>query len=174
MDIFEKAIEFVLKHEGGYVFDPHDPGGETNFGISKKAYPNLNIKELTEEQAKAIYKRDYWDKIKGDELPHVVAFALLDTAINCGVFKASMWLQLSLNLLCKKGLKMDGVIGPKTVAALEECSKPKIVMYVLYLRLRHYLSLENDRFFRGWVERVTDLMKEIAKIGGGQDAQRGA
>lgn len=59
---FEKAVAFVLRHEGGYTNDNRDPGGETKFGISKRAYPSLDIKNLTEEQAKVIYRRDYWDR----------------------------------------------------------------------------------------------------------------
>jgi len=62
---FDKVIDKVLINEGGYVNDPHDSGGETNFGISKRAYPNVNIKELTTAGAKSIYKKDYWDKVKG-------------------------------------------------------------------------------------------------------------
>ena len=68
-DNYLACIEVVLKSEGGYVNDPHDPGGETNFGISKRAYPSVDIKHLTKEGAIAIYKKDYWDKIKGDDLP---------------------------------------------------------------------------------------------------------
>ena len=65
---FEKAVEFVLRMEGGYVNDPKDPGGETNFGIAKKSYPGVDIKNLTEEQAEEIYKRDYWEKYNIGEL----------------------------------------------------------------------------------------------------------
>ena len=57
---FDEIIEVVLEHEGGYVNDPHDAGGETNFGIAKRWYPDVDIKNLTKEQAKKIYHQDYW------------------------------------------------------------------------------------------------------------------
>ncbi len=83
---FEKAVAVVLRHEGGYVNDPDDPGGETNYGISKRAYPHLDIARLTVEQAKAIYRADYWERIAGDSLTSQhYANALLDTAVNMGV-----------------------------------------------------------------------------------------
>lgn len=66
---FEEAVEFVLAYEGGYVNDPNDPGGETNFGISKRAYPNVDIKNLTREDVIDIYRRDYWDRCRCGELP---------------------------------------------------------------------------------------------------------
>ncbi len=77
---WEKAISFVLKWEGGYSNDPYDSGGETKYGISKRSYPNLDIKNLTLEQAKEIYKRNYWDKIDGDNLPYPRDIIMMDTA----------------------------------------------------------------------------------------------
>ncbi len=159
---FGKAIQFVLEHEGGYVFDPHDPGGETKYGISKRAYPDVDIKNLTEEEAIEIYKRDYWEKIQGDSLPYALSLALLDTAVNCGVFKAGIWFQMSLNVLFKKGLKLDGIIGPKTVAAAQDCDELKVAIYLLSLRLRHYLN-SDPRYLKGWLSRVLDLVKELLK-----------
>lgn len=85
MASFDQAVTQVLKHEGGYVNDPNDPGGETKYGISKKSYPNVDIKNLTIDQAKAIYKRDYWDAVGADNLPPNVRYAAFDTAVNMGV-----------------------------------------------------------------------------------------
>ena len=82
---FDRAITFVLAQEGGYVNDPNDPGGETNFGISKRAYPDVDIAGLTAEAAKGIYKRDYWDVLLLDSRSYADAVAILDTAVNMGV-----------------------------------------------------------------------------------------
>lgn len=89
-DNFQIALKFVLKHEGGYVNDPDDPGGETKYGISKRAYPNEDIKNLTRERAEFLYKRDYWD-IPGfdlDNFPQDVAVVLFNVAVNMGVGRA--------------------------------------------------------------------------------------
>lgn len=88
---FEKAVEVVLDFEGRYYEnDPTDPGGETKFGISKKAYPDVNIKDLTEEQAKEIYYRDYWQKTGCDELSYPLDIVIFDTAVNMGIGKAHL------------------------------------------------------------------------------------
>ena len=83
--MFDKIIEFTLKYEGGYVNDPDDPGGETRFGISKRSYPNVDIKNLTIEEAKKIYKRDYYDAVDFGIMDEKTKNALFDTAVNCGV-----------------------------------------------------------------------------------------
>lgn len=132
---FEEAVAKVLKHEGGYVNDPDDPGGETKYGISKRAYPNVDIKNLTEAQAKAIYKRDYWDAIGADQLPANVRYAAFDTAVNMGVGKA------------KQFIKESGGDFEKFIA----------------LRRAHYARIieRNPRlakFQRGWENRVNDIV----------------
>lgn len=92
MSSFDKALEFTLRWEGGYVFDHDDPGGETKYGISKRAYPNVNIKELTREQAGDIYKRDYWNTFNCDNLSVADACAVFDTCVNCGVARTAIFL----------------------------------------------------------------------------------
>ena len=82
---FETVVHMVLEHEGGYVNHPSDPGGETKYGISKRAYPDVDIAELTKDDAANLYKRDYWDRIKGDELPVGVACVVMDYAVNSGI-----------------------------------------------------------------------------------------
>lgn len=89
---FEKAIDFTLRWEGGYVNDPADPGGETKFGISKRAYPAEDIRRLTLERARLIYCRDYWNAINAEELNPQLAIAAFDTAVNMGVTRAKQWL----------------------------------------------------------------------------------
>lgn len=89
---FQQAVTFVLNQEGGYVDNPRDPGGETNFGISKREYPWLDIPNLTREDAVRIYYADYWRKSGADQLPMPLALVVLDTAVNLGVGKAKEFL----------------------------------------------------------------------------------
>lgn len=107
---FETVVHMVLEHEGGYVNHPSDPGGETKYGISKRAYPDVDIAELTEEDAASIYKRDYWDRIKGDDLPASIACVVMDYAVNSGISRASKALQSVCGIS-----NPDGVIGPHTL-----------------------------------------------------------
>lgn len=91
MDVFAKAFTFSRQWEGGYVNDPKDPGGETKYGISKRAYPDLDIKLLTLEEAKKIYQRDYWDALP-DISNDGLKIAAFDTAINVGLGRTKLWL----------------------------------------------------------------------------------
>jgi lysozyme family protein len=95
MDNFPASIVFVLAREGGYVHDPVDAGGETNFGISKRAYPDLDIKSLTRADAEVIYRRDYWVPAKCDQLPWPLALCHFDAAVNHGVGQATRFLAKS-------------------------------------------------------------------------------
>lgn len=135
---FEKAFEIVIGVEGGYSNDPNDPGGETMFGISKRAYPNLDIKALTLDDARAIYLRDYWrpagcDQIEDDAL----AILVFDAAVNQGVTRA---------------LKFAG--GARTAVEFQA------------ERALHYASLPTfARFGRGWMRRLfTVILKSGAKV----------
>ncbi|WP_052351548.1 glycoside hydrolase family 108 protein [Deinococcus pimensis] len=92
MSLFDECLTLVLGHEGGYVNDPFDPGGETNWGISKRQYPNLNIRALTREDAARIYRRDYWDAMMCDTLPPGLALCTFDTAVNSGIGRAGQFL----------------------------------------------------------------------------------
>lgn len=107
---FARIVKMVLHHEGGYVNHPSDPGGETKYGISKRAYPEINIMDLTEEKAAELYKRDYWDRIKGDDLPVSVACVVMDYAVNSGISRASKALQSVCGIS-----NPDGIIGPNTL-----------------------------------------------------------
>jgi lysozyme family protein len=82
MSVFDDLIGRVLTHEGGYVSDPRDPGGETRFGIAKRSYPNVDIKALTRDDAIAIYRRDFWVRVQGDKLPRAFAFQALVLKFN--------------------------------------------------------------------------------------------
>ena len=112
-DNFDKAFKIVVGEEGGYVNNPKDPGGETKFGISNSSYPTLDIKNLTIDQAKDIYRRNYWNRVDGDEFPYEIALPLFDAAINEGVSEAIIQLQQAA------GVTPDGVMGHNTIEAVK-------------------------------------------------------
>lgn len=155
--LFDRAVSAVLAHEGGYVNDPKDPGGETKFGISKRAYPKLDIAGLTLPAAVAIYRRDYWDKIRADELPPDVAWVAFDTAVNMGTAQAVRLLQKAANV------ETDGVIGPKTI---EASKAPGVAARIAHLRADIYRSLPTfSRFGRGWIRRVEENLAAARGLG---------
>lgn len=152
---WEKAIEFVLKMEGGHVNDPNDPGGETKYGISKKAYPNVDITNLTLDEAKKIYKRDYWDQCHCDELPTGFAISIMDMAVNMGTGKAKRLLQTVLEV------GVDGIIGPITVSAAHKARDWRVKKF-LAGRLVEYTRIINKNpnlmvFANNWSYRVVSL-----------------
>ena len=128
---------FVLKHEGGYVNDPKDPGGETKWGISKRAYPNLDIKNLSAEDATRIYSRDYWDVCNCDNLDYPLCTVVFDSGVVDGPVRAIQWLKAS-----------------------------KDIAGYLLLRKLYYANLvkknpAEQRFLAGWLNRVGDLQKLV-------------
>jgi len=156
--MFDTAVELILKHEGGYVDDPHDAGGETNYGISKRAYPDLNIKELTRDDAKQIYRRDYWDAVRADEMPEPVAVAVFDMAVNAGNRTAIRLLQRVVRVTD------DGIIGPVTLAAVNSAKPDEIAVRYAAERLMHYAAIPGwQRYGRGWARRVIETTLEGLK-----------
>ena len=153
---FDEAFDQVVKHEGGYVNDPRDPGGETKFGISKRAYPSLDIKALTLAEAKAIYRRDYWDRARcGDLLPGV-AFDVFDAAVNSGPGQAIRWLQRAV------GVADDGVVGPITLAAVKRLDPEVLQARYTGQRLEFMTRLSGwDAFGRGWARRVAQNLQAV-------------
>lgn len=154
---FENAIDIVLKHEGGYVNNPADPGGETKYGISKRAYPALDIKNLTVKQAKEIYRRDYWryDRIRNQQ----VATKVFDMAVNMGPPRAHRLLQRALKHLGRKRLVVDGKFGPKTLRATTQVNPEDLVTELRALVAERYarLTLKNRSlsiFLKGWMRRA--------------------
>ena len=156
---FDEIIEITLEHEGGYVNDPTDLGGETNYGIAKRFYPDVDIKNLTKEGAKEIYKKDYWDKNKVDDLPDDLKYIFFDCCVNQGRGTAVKILQRAIN---GKGgnLTVDGRFGPGTSFGLAKY-KPSIDRVRCY-RLKHYYDLvnkkpEQERFLFGWYRRALSV-----------------
>lgn len=148
---FDEAFKVLIGHEGGYVNDPKDPGGETKFGVSKRAYPKEDIAGLTLERAKALYLRDFWDVIHADELPKHVRFAVFDAAVNSGVRQAIKWLQRAV---C---VTDDGVIGHKTLSAVVAMDPYKLAAVYNGQRLKFMTELHTfSTFGRGWARRVAE------------------
>jgi len=136
---FDRAVKFVIQHEGGYVNNPSDPGGETKYGICKRAYPKLDIKNLTEQDAIDIYKKDYWIPCGAESLDDSLALVHFDTAVNMGLSRAETFLQAS---------------GQN---ALDYLLK-RIGYYVALTRKNGKLKT----FLNGWVNRVMDCYNEIS------------
>ena len=152
---FDEAFERLCGHEGGYVDHPDDPGGETNFGISKRAYPNEDIKGLTLFRAKQIYLRDYWGPAGCDTVPHTLKFDLFDMAVNSGVNKAVKTLQQ----VC--GTDVDGILGPRTLLAISTMPTTRLVARFNGYRLEFLASLSTwPTFGRGWARRIATNLKE--------------
>jgi len=156
------VLDMIIKHEGGYVNHPEDPGGETKYGISKRAYPDVEIDKLSESDAKAIYKEDYWNRIKGDDLPISVACVVMDYGVNSGISRASKALQGVCGIT-----NGDGVIGPHTLSAVwttfKEQGKDFVIEGVTNQRQEFIRNLSiYDTFGKGWERRIKETL-ELAK-----------
>jgi len=148
---FDQAFDVLIKHEGGYVDHPSDPGGRTNYGISQRAYPSEDIRNMTLERAKQIYRRDYWDACRCDELRGDIGFHVFDAAVNSGVRRASLWLQAAA------GATPDGKIGPQTIAAANAMDPSDVVRMISGIRLRFMTDLSTwPSFGRGWTRRIAN------------------
>jgi lysozyme family protein len=150
--MFETALNLVLGYEGGYVNDPSDPGGETNMGICKRDYPELNIKNITRDQATVIYKSKYWDVCKCDLLPSALAICVFDSAVNQGTGTSVRLLQEAL------GVTIDGNVGPVTLAATEQKDIKRLVRDFTGCRILRYTKTKNwDIYGKGWIKRAIDV-----------------
>ena len=154
---FDEIINVVLHHEGGYVNDPKDPGGETNYGVSKRAYPDVDIKNLTEDDAKDIYRRDYWDKNHCGDLPEDLRHVYFDMCVNMGAGRATKIMQETANA---KGanLKIDGGMGPMTIGAMKNVELERVRAY----RVKYYATLierkpDLAKFYFGWFKRSLEV-----------------
>lgn len=153
---FDPAVEIVLEHEGGKRIsrDPRDPGGLTKWGISQRSFPDLDIENLTKNQAKTIYKMQYWDKVVCDELPARYRLMVFDTAVNMGVARATTMLQSLLKV------KPDGKIGPVTLAATRSTYAQEILDAYTVGRIILYTKMSHFKVYRrGWVWRTIECYK---------------
>ncbi len=168
MTNFETALAFVLKSEGAWSGDPNDSGnwtggkvlaGElkgTKYGISAASYPNLDIQNLTLTEAQAIYKSDYWDKIHGDEMPLTIAVIAFDSAVNQGVGGAIRLLQKVY------GVKVDGVLGKQTLAAIQSAPTKAMAIEFLSRRIMAYTEAAGwPGNGLGWTRRMFNLADKV-------------
>ena len=155
MRLFEKHIRHILKFEGGYVNDPDDLGGETNYGIAKRFYPDIDIKNLKVNDAIKIYYMDYWIPAKCNDLPLFLQLIHFDTAVNTGIKRAAKILQKSIGTV-----EVDGIIGAKTIQAsstisLADYSVERCLYYAKIVRHRK----KQSKFIVGWIARVRRVIK---------------
>jgi lysozyme family protein len=146
---FDQAFELLIGHEGGYVNHPKDPGGETKFGISRRAYPNEDIAGLTLDRAKLIYARDYWEPAGCNEWPEAIRFDVFDVAVNSGVGTAIKMVQRACFA------EVDGVAGPKTRLAVKAMNPLVLHARINGARLAFMADLPTwPAFGRGWAKRI--------------------
>ena len=139
---FDQAFDRLIGNEGGYTPGEGDPGGETNWGISKRSYPDVDIANLTREGAKAIYLRDFWQRGQMDQYDPAIAFQVFDMAVNSGIETAVRILQRAA------GVAEDGHIGPITVAAIKAKSVTDMLMLFIAYRIKYWTRLSN--WPHGW------------------------
>lgn len=146
---FEQCIECVLDIEQGYVFDSNDPGGETNWGISKRQYPNVDIKNLTKAEAINLYFQDYWTPLKCAQLPSRLRLCAFDASIHHGVERAIKMLQGAV------GTKQDGILGPKTLEAARVADEVSSLSNFLLMRHGFVTGLPQwGTYSKGWSKRL--------------------
>jgi lysozyme family protein len=161
---FKECITRLLEHEGGFVNHPDDPGGITNHGVTKKVYEEWverevseqEMRDLTHEDVAPIYKNNYWDRLRADDLPSGVDWSCFDWGVNSGTSRAAKALQRIV------GVEQDGGIGPMTLQAVAEVEPTEIVEQMHHMRDKFYRDLSTfDTFGRGWIRR-NDETKEQA------------
>jgi lysozyme family protein len=152
-----EALKHILKYEGGYVNHKDDPGGRTNLGVTQRVWEEWTGKPATEEDMRGLtvamvsplYKKRYWDAVRGDDLPSGVDLCVFDCAVNAGVGRASKFLQQAV------GVTADGQIGPMTVAATTAKPAEEVIEAFCNLREAHYKSLSTFATFgKGWMNRL--------------------
>jgi lysozyme family protein len=162
---FDICVKFVLDHETEYNADksvkverdPHDPGGTTKYGIDQRSHPNVDVANLTLEQAKDIYRTGEWMKCRCENLKPGFDLAVFDAAVNIGANKAIKLLQQAV------GVKIDGFIGPQTVTATNAASIEGLGEYI-DLRESYYRALPQSlrtHYLNGWLNRCADVRKAV-------------
>lgn len=164
---FDEALEHLLKHEGGWVNHPSDPGGETNMGVTKRVWeewvghPVNTMKTLTPEDVAPLYKQKYWDRVKGDDLPVGVAYCVFDCSVNSGTGRAAKFLQEAV------GAVPDGAIGPKTLDAILDANPVDVINKMCDIRQSFLEGLKTFEVFgKGWTRRVSEVREtSLASLG---------
>jgi|TARA_R110002153_G_scaffold107265_1_gene247263 lysozyme family protein len=166
-DNYEKCLEMILHHEGGYVNHPKDPGGETNLGVTKRVYEDWggekDMKDLTVEDVAPIYEKNYWGRTKCDQIPSGLDLCVFDFAVNAGTGRSAKYLQTLI------GTVADGGIGPNTLAKLndyvEENGLEDTIKNFQGARQEYYESLSTfETFGRGWTRRVEETTESALEM----------
>jgi lysozyme family protein len=156
---FDEALKAVLKHEGGFVNHPKDPGGMTNLGVTKRVWEEWvgkkvdekTMRSLTPELVAPMYRKKYWDAVKGDELPEGLDYLMFDFAVNSGPVRAIRTMQRAM------GLTTDGIIGPKTLGVLKDSNREELVARFSDEKEAFYRALPTfSTFGKGWLRRVAE------------------
>ena len=164
---FEQSLKMLLKHEGNYSFHPDDPGGETMKGVTRAVYEQWvgrqvmdgEMKRLTDADVAPIYKTNYWDRIRGDDLPSGLDFAAFDWAVNSGTGRPAKVIQKYISA------KQDGAIGPKTLALVAENDPAKMIQYLYEQRQKFYERLKTFKTFgKGWTRRNQETLKAAMEM----------
>ncbi len=154
---FDLAIDKTLRHEGGDTFtnDTLDRGGATKYGISQKAYPDLDIRNLSEDQAKAIYRQDYWDKVRGDDIQsQIMAETIFDVSVNMGIAGGSKLAQKTLEIE-----PADGIIGPQSLAVINATDENLFIARFALAKIQRYTEIcradsSQKKYLLGWLNRT--------------------
>ena len=163
---FDLALKLVLEHEGGFVNHPQDPGGMTNLGVTKAVWEEWvghpvdekAMRNLTPQIVAPMYKRKYWDRIRGNDLPDGIDYVVFDAAVNSGPGRAVKWLQGCVNV------DMDGALGPKTMAAVKAANPETVVSDYCKRRLSFLQDLPTwSTFGKGWAKRVQEVEEKAKK-----------
>lgn len=168
MSEFERCLTKVLVHEGGYSNHKDDPGGATMRGVIQRVYDEyrksiglglLSVKNISDSELQAIYKRKYWDEIKGDKLPAGVSYVVFDGAVNSGVGQSGKWLQRALQGMGLYQGAIDGIIGQGTLLAVSQAHDNDILVGLICDRRMAFLkALKTFKTFgKGWAARVKDV-----------------
>lgn len=176
MHIIENYLDRMIAREGGYVNHPADRGGPTKYGITlktlavwrNKVVTPRDVRELTENEAKHIYRENYYRKPGIDRLPRLIQEHVFDIAVNSGPHKAVMLLQEALNIL-GSSLVVDGLIGRKTIGAAQLHYSPYVNNVLVHLRLGYYQSICDKRpsqnaFRKGWIARAQSFRKKVGSF----------
>ena len=164
---FDKCLHMLLEHEGGYVNNVHDKGGMTNLGVTKRVYDKWIDRESTEQEMRdltpddvaPIYKKNYWNRVKGDSLPSGLDWACFDWAVNSGSGRPAKAVQRAV------GATQDGAIGNQTLGLIAEKDPKFIIDYVYTVRQAFYESLDDYKHFgRGWSRRNTETLHQAMKM----------
>lgn len=159
-DNFARCLSEILRHEGGYVDHPSDPGGATNRGVTIGTYAGWKGRKVTKDELRnisdaevaALYRRKYWDVVRGDDLPAGLDLVAFDAAVNSGPARGARWLQQAL------GVTADGKIGPATLARAHASYSPAVIERAIGFRLAFLRGLKTwPTFGKGWSRRVEDV-----------------